>query len=88
MATATVLTTEKTNDTRSPSIEAAIEAILTKKRLKEKLLHGKRVANKQEKKRKVAGYHNQCCQIKSNYFCQSWHTAIASNIQFHEKLEF
>ena len=67
MAAATVLTTEKTNDTRSPSIEAAIEAILTKKRLKENSFTGKELLI--NKRKKQGGSHiNQCCQLKLIYF--------------------
>ena len=67
MAAATVLTTEKTNDTRSPSIEAAIEAILTQKRLKENSFTGKELLI--NKRKKQGGNHiNQCFQLKLNYF--------------------
>ena len=63
MKAASVLTTEKTNDTRSPSIEAAIEAILTKKRLKENSFTGKELLINKRKK-KQGGNHNQCCQLR------------------------
>ena len=69
MEAASILTTEKTNDTRSPSIEAAIEAILTKKRLKENSFTGKELLI--NKRKKQGGNHiNKCCQLKLNYFAK------------------
>ena len=77
MEAASILTTEKTNDTRSPSIEAAIEAILTKKRLKENSFTGKELLiNK--KKSKVDNWISSISQsvlpTQIELFVQSWHT--------------
>ena len=75
---ASILTTEKTNDTRSPSIEAAIEAILTKKRLKENSFTGKELLI--NKRKKQGGNWQSVLSTQIELLYHIWQTALHNKI--------
>ena len=81
MEAASVLTTEKTNDTRSPSIEAAIEAILTKKRLKENSFTGKELLiNKRKKQGGNWQSYQSVLSTQIELFYHIWRTPLRNKI--------